>query len=98
MWIAACCLAYEAPLATLNLKDYEDFTEHHGLRILGVKHDFACTFTSHFSPVLVALRSQSCLMPEGRARTLGGLCLDLSPARTRAPDTLGRNVPGTLRA
>jgi predicted nucleic acid-binding protein len=35
MWIAACCLAYEAPLATLNLKDYEDFTEHHGLRILG---------------------------------------------------------------
>ena len=24
MWIAACCLAYEAPLATLNLKDYVD--------------------------------------------------------------------------
>jgi predicted nucleic acid-binding protein len=37
MWIAACCLAYEAPLATLNLKDYEDFTEHHGLRILGTR-------------------------------------------------------------
>jgi predicted nucleic acid-binding protein len=37
MWIAACCLAYEAPLATLNLKDYEDFTEHHGLRILGTE-------------------------------------------------------------
>jgi predicted nucleic acid-binding protein len=37
MWIAACCLAYEAPLATLNLKDYEDFTEYHGLRILGVQ-------------------------------------------------------------
>ena len=37
MWIAACCLAYEAPLATLNLKDYEDFTEHHGLRILGTQ-------------------------------------------------------------
>lgn len=35
MWIAACCLAYEVPLATLNLKDYEDFKEHHGLRILG---------------------------------------------------------------
>ena len=34
MWIAACCLAYEVPLATLNLKDYEDFQEHHGLRIL----------------------------------------------------------------
>ena len=37
MWIAACCLAYEAPLATLNLKDYEDFTEYHGLRILGAQ-------------------------------------------------------------
>jgi predicted nucleic acid-binding protein len=34
MWVAACCLAYEVPLATLNLKDYEDFKEHHGLRIL----------------------------------------------------------------
>jgi len=22
MWIAACCLAYEVPPATLNLKDY----------------------------------------------------------------------------
>jgi predicted nucleic acid-binding protein len=37
MWIAACCLAYEAPLATLNLKDYEDFTEYHGLPILGAQ-------------------------------------------------------------
>jgi predicted nucleic acid-binding protein len=37
MWIAACCLAYEVPLATLNLKDYEDFNEHHGLRILGTE-------------------------------------------------------------
>ncbi len=37
MWIAACCLAYEVPLATLNLKDYEDFNEHHGLRILGAE-------------------------------------------------------------
>jgi len=35
MWVAACCLAYELPLATLNLKDYEDFREHHGLRIPG---------------------------------------------------------------
>ena len=34
MWIAACCLAHEVPLATLNLKDYQDFTEHHGLRLL----------------------------------------------------------------
>ena len=25
------------PLATLNLKDYEDFTEYHGLRILGAQ-------------------------------------------------------------
>jgi predicted nucleic acid-binding protein len=37
MWIAACCLAYEVPLATLNLKDYDDFKEHHGLRILGAE-------------------------------------------------------------
>jgi predicted nucleic acid-binding protein len=36
-WIAACSLTYEVPLATLNLKDYEDFTEHHGLRILGTQ-------------------------------------------------------------
>ena len=37
MWIAACCLAYEVPLATLNLKDYEDFKENHGLHILGAE-------------------------------------------------------------
>ena len=37
MWIAACCLAYGVPLATLNLKDYKDFKEHHGLRILGAE-------------------------------------------------------------
>jgi hypothetical protein len=37
MWIAACSLTYDAPLATLNLKGYEDFTEHHGLRILGTR-------------------------------------------------------------
>jgi predicted nucleic acid-binding protein len=37
MWIAACCLAYEVPLATLNLKDYEDFAEHQGLSILGTQ-------------------------------------------------------------
>ena len=35
MWVAACCLAHGIPLATLNLKDYEDFNQHHGLRILG---------------------------------------------------------------
>jgi predicted nucleic acid-binding protein len=27
MRIAACCLTYEVPLVTLNLKDYEDFTD-----------------------------------------------------------------------
>ncbi|GAB2652105.1 hypothetical protein GCM10009743_30430 [Kribbella swartbergensis] len=35
MWIAACCLTYDLPLATLNLKDFEDFRAFHGLRILG---------------------------------------------------------------
>lgn len=30
-WIAASCLAEGLPLATLNLKDYEAFAEHHGL-------------------------------------------------------------------
>ena len=35
MWIAACCLTYDLPLATLNLKDYEDFRTYHGLRVLG---------------------------------------------------------------
>lgn len=33
-WVAACCLAYQLPLATLNLKDFKDFAEHHGLRLL----------------------------------------------------------------
>jgi predicted nucleic acid-binding protein len=30
-WIAACCLVHGLPLATFNLKDFEDFTEHEGL-------------------------------------------------------------------
>ena len=34
-WIAACCLAYDLPLATLNVKDFKDFAEHEGLRLLG---------------------------------------------------------------
>lgn len=34
MWIAACCLTYGLPLATLNVKDYADFAEHHGLALL----------------------------------------------------------------
>lgn len=33
-WIAACCLAFEVPLATLNVKDYEDFVEYEGLELL----------------------------------------------------------------
>ena len=33
-WIAACCLVYELPLATLNVKDFADFAEHHGLVIV----------------------------------------------------------------
>jgi predicted nucleic acid-binding protein len=35
MWVAACCIAHDVPLATLNTKDYADFTQHHGLRTLG---------------------------------------------------------------
>ncbi|MGH3985071.1 MAG: type II toxin-antitoxin system VapC family toxin [Pseudonocardiaceae bacterium] len=34
-WIAACCLAYDLPLATRNVKDFEDFASHEGLRMLG---------------------------------------------------------------
>jgi toxin FitB len=34
-WIAACCLVYDLPLATLNLKDFADFAEHEGLRVIG---------------------------------------------------------------
>jgi predicted nucleic acid-binding protein len=33
-WIAACCLARELPLATLNVKDYIDMVEHEGLMLL----------------------------------------------------------------
>lgn len=33
-WIAACCLARELPLATLNVKDYAELVEHEGLRPL----------------------------------------------------------------
>lgn len=34
-WVAACCLAYDLPLATRNVKDYEDFVEHEGLISVG---------------------------------------------------------------
>jgi predicted nucleic acid-binding protein len=33
-WIAACCIAYRLPLATLNVKDFADFAEHDGLALL----------------------------------------------------------------
>lgn len=36
LWVAACCLTHDLPLATLNLKDYLDLKTHHGLRILGI--------------------------------------------------------------
>lgn len=34
-WIASCCLVHELPLATLNIKDFNDFAEHEGLVLLG---------------------------------------------------------------
>jgi toxin FitB len=33
-WIAACCLSRGFPLATLNLKDFVDYTKHEGLMLL----------------------------------------------------------------
>lgn len=33
-WIAACCLAYDLPLATLNVKHFFDYSEHEGLEII----------------------------------------------------------------
>jgi predicted nucleic acid-binding protein len=33
-WIAACCITYGVPLATLNVKDFADFSEHHGLALI----------------------------------------------------------------
>ena len=33
-WIAACCLARELPLATLNVKDCADLVQHEGLMLL----------------------------------------------------------------
>jgi toxin FitB len=36
MWVAACCLYHDLPLATLNLKDFEDFAEHEGLTLIRV--------------------------------------------------------------
>ena len=33
-WIAACCLAGGLPLATFNVKDFEDFAHYEGMAIL----------------------------------------------------------------
>ena len=33
-WIAACGLAYDLALATMNRPDFEDFEQHHGLVLL----------------------------------------------------------------
>jgi toxin FitB len=33
-WIAACCLVHDLPLATRNLKDFTDFVDYDGLRLL----------------------------------------------------------------
>jgi toxin FitB len=34
MWVAACCIYYDLPLATLNIKDFRDFAEYEGLTII----------------------------------------------------------------
>ncbi len=33
-WIAACALAYRLPLATMNVKDFQDFVTHEGLTLI----------------------------------------------------------------
>lgn len=33
-WIAACCLVYDLPLATFNVKDFTDFAAYEGLRLV----------------------------------------------------------------
>ena len=33
-WVAACCLVDDLPLATFNLKDFEDFATYDGLRLI----------------------------------------------------------------
>jgi toxin FitB len=35
-WIAARCLVYELPLATLNVKDFADYAEHEGLSLIAL--------------------------------------------------------------
>jgi predicted nucleic acid-binding protein len=36
-WIAACCLANDVALATFNTKDFADYAEHDGLRLIGTE-------------------------------------------------------------
>ncbi|WP_027346273.1 type II toxin-antitoxin system VapC family toxin [Hamadaea tsunoensis] len=33
-WIAACCLGDQLPLITFNVKDFEDYATHEGLRLV----------------------------------------------------------------
>ena len=33
-WIAACCLAYDLPIVTLNVRHFQDFADHEGLEII----------------------------------------------------------------
>lgn len=35
-WIAACALVFGVPLATFNTKDFADFAQHDGLRLMDV--------------------------------------------------------------
>ncbi|WP_033340411.1 type II toxin-antitoxin system VapC family toxin [Catenuloplanes japonicus] len=35
-WIAACCIVNGLPLATFNVKDFADFAQHDGLRLLNL--------------------------------------------------------------
>jgi len=37
-WIAACCLAHDLPLAAFNTKDFADYAEHDGLRLVGTSY------------------------------------------------------------
>ena len=55
-WVAACCLAYELPLATLNVKDFRDFAQHEGAH---PRHRL--TFTGMAGRMLIARRYRRCL-------------------------------------
>ena len=36
-WIAACCLTYHLPLATLNAADFQDYADYEGLQIISAE-------------------------------------------------------------